>query len=803
MSSIEDFLTQLNDSQRKAVEYCDGASLVIAGAGSGKTRVLTYKVAYLLLHEGYKPWNILALTFTNKAAEEMKSRVANLVGKEWAASLNMGTFHSIFARILRVEAENIGYHSNYTIYDESDSRTLIKNIVKELQLDDTKYKPAAIGSIISLAKNRLITAEKYAEDADALSRDNAAGMPMLYQVYQNYAQRCRQANAMDFDDLLLNTYLLFLSHDEIRQKYVKRFEFVLVDEYQDTNFAQQQIVSQLTGEHQHVCVVGDDAQSIYSFRGANIENILGFQQLYADTKLFKLERNYRSTQRIVKAANSLIRHNQRQIQKDVYSENDEGEPLVYMPLYSDKEELMVVSKQIQRLKREEQCSYGDFAILYRTNSQSRGFEEQLRKDNIPYRIYGGLSFYQRKEVKDVIAYFRLVVNPDDEEAFRRVVNYPTRGIGNVTLNKVVEAAHAQGRSLWSVVADMPASGLSLSAATQGKLQQFVQLIQGFVARMATEDIFTLGVDIVKLTGIAQDLAGDNSPEGLSRRENIEELFDSMKDFVDFRREEGQADKVLLPDFLQEVSLLTDLDVGEDDNDEGRVSLMTVHGAKGLEFQTVFIVGMEENIFPSPMSTNTARELEEERRLLYVAITRAEKYCFLTSAENRMRYGKMEFNPRSRFLNDIDPHYIKVKGATEPQRNSRGWRNPTSGRSWMQNSRPVASQFMADERRREVPPRRPEPPVDPFTEEFKALQKLHGGRLRPVKPIVSPASSPKVPSSPLPEGLCEGCQVEHQRFGKGKVLKLEGTGENLKATVDFQYVGVKQLLLRFAKLKVIQ
>ena len=800
MSPIEELLAQLNDSQRQAVEYCDGASLVIAGAGSGKTRVLTYKVAYLLLQKQYKPWNILALTFTNKAAEEMKSRVANLVGRDRAAYLNMGTFHSIFARILRVEAERIGFHSNYTIYDESDSRTLIKNIVKEMGLDDTKYKPAAIGSVISLAKNRLITARQYAEDMDALGRDKSAGMPLLYQVYLNYDQRCRQANAMDFDDLLLNTYLLFHLNEDVRQKYAQKFEFVLVDEYQDTNYAQQQIVYQLTGEHQHVCVVGDDAQSIYSFRGANIENILGFQQLYNDTKLFKLERNYRSTQRIVNAANSLIRHNQRQIQKDVYSRNDEGEPLVYLPLYSDKEEVLVVSKQIKRIKKEEKCSYGDFAILYRTNSQSRAFEEQLRKDNIPYRIYGGLSFYQRKEIKDVIAYFRLVVNHDDEEAFRRVVNYPARGIGNVTLNKVVEAAHSNGMSLWGAVCDAEASGLALSAATRGKLQQFVQMIQGFADRMPCEDIYTLGVDIVKTTGIVRELAADTSLEGMARKENLEELLSSMRDFVDLRKEEGNADSIYMPDFLQEVSLLTDLDGGDEGEEEGRVALMTIHGAKGLEFPTVFIVGMEENIFPSPMSTNTARELEEERRLLYVAITRAEKHCFLTSAENRLRYGKMEFNSRSRFLNDIDRQFMKVNGMGE--RSDTGWKNRSAGREWMQNSRPVASQFMADLQKREVPVRKAETPIDPFSEEFKRLQQAHGGRLRPVRATSRPASASPAPSSPAPDGLCVGCQVEHQRFGQGTVLLLEGRGENMKATVEFRNAGVKQLLVRFAKLKVI-
>jgi DNA helicase-2/ATP-dependent DNA helicase PcrA len=775
MASTNQILEQLNDSQQRAVKYCEGASLVIAGAGSGKTRVLTYKIAYLIQEKGYLPWNILALTFTNKAAEEMKQRIARLVGEECAARLNMGTFHSVFARILRVEAEFVGYRSNYTIYDESDSRTLIKNIIKDLKLDESKYKPAAVGNFISLAKNYLITAEMYAEDRAALERDKSAGMPAIHQVYTIYAQRCRLANAMDFDDLLLNTYLLFSTNEEIRKKYVQRFEYLLVDEYQDTNYAQQQIVYLLTKERQHVCVVGDDAQSIYAFRGANIDNILGFQQLYHNTQLFKLERNYRSTQRIVNAANSLIRHNERQIHKDVYSKNDEGEPLVYFPLYSDKEETVVVSKHIRRIKKEENCSYSDFAILYRTNSQSRTFEEQLRKDNIPYRIFGGLSFYQRKEIKDVIAYFRLVVNPDDEEALRRVINYPARGIGNVTVGKMLDAAHQNGVSMWGAMTTMTAPELSLSNATWGKVQNFVQLIKSFIDRNAAEDVFTLGYDIIKLTGIAQDLAGDNSPEGLTRKENLEELLNAMKDFVDVHREEEGEDGIRMADYLQEVSLLTDLDGGGDDADdqEGRVALMTVHGAKGLEFPTVFIVGMEENIFPSPMSTNSARELEEERRLLYVAITRAERHCFLTSVQNRMRYGRMEFNPRSRFLRDIDPQYMRVSAGGNEEMGKDVWHRRPQQRQWLQNANPVATQFRADPRKRDVPPRHPEPPVSMFP----------------------------TPSAPT-AGLREGCTIEHQRFGIGRVVKLEGTGENLKATVSFRNAGTKQLLVKFAKFTII-
>ena len=616
----EHFLDQLNESQRKAVEYCDGPALVIAGAGSGKTRVLTYKVAHLLTL-GYKPWTILALTFTNKAAGEMKQRIASLVGEKDAAYLNMGTFHSIFARILRREARHIGYGSNYTIYDESDSRTLLKNIIKELKLDDTKYKPAVVHNNISLAKNYLITAQLYANDRAARDRDNSENRPLLYQVYLEYAQRCRQANAMDFDDLLLNTFLLFQGNEEVRRRYVDQFEYILVDEYQDTNLAQQQIVYQLTKERQRVCVVGDDAQSIYSFRGANIENILGFQKLYEDTRLFKLERNYRSTQQIVNAANSLIKHNERQIKKDVYSKNEVGDAVSYQPLFSDKEEVVVVAKHIRTIMKKEKCNYDDFAILYRTNAQSRAFEEQLRKEGIPYRIFGGLSFYQRKEIKDIIAYFRLLVNPDDEEALRRVINYPARGIGSVTFNKIVEAARSKTISLWQVLANPEMAGLSKGTAL--KVTNFRTLMEQLAARQATDDVFTLGTDVIKQTGIANDIALDTSPEGMSRKENIDELLNYMKDFVDTQREEGNTNGVYLSDFLQEVSLLTDLDGGDDDDEKGRVALMTVHSAKGLEFPTVFIVGMEENIFPSQMASNTMKELEEERRLFYVAITRAE------------------------------------------------------------------------------------------------------------------------------------------------------------------------------------
>ncbi|MBR6981361.1 MAG: UvrD-helicase domain-containing protein [Prevotella sp.] len=776
----QNFLEQLNDSQRQAVEYCDGPSLVIAGAGSGKTRVLTYKVAYLL-QLGYKPWSLLALTFTNKAAGEMKQRIANIVGEKLAAYLNMGTFHSIFARILRTEAGHVGYGGNYTIYDETDSRALLKNIIKEMKLDDTKYKPAAVHNVISLAKNRLITPEMYEKDREARDRDNSENRPLLYQVYIEYALRCRQANAMDFDDLLLNTYILFNTNEDVRRKYVDRFEFVLVDEYQDTNYAQQQIVYLLTKERQRVCVVGDDAQSIYSFRGANIENILGFQKLYDDTRLFKLERNYRSTQQIVNAANSLIKHNERQIKKDVYSKKEVGDAVIYQPLYSDKEEVIVVAKYIKSIMREENCGYDDFAILYRTNAQSRPFEEQLRKEGIPYRIFGGLSFYQRKEIKDVIAYFRLVVNPDDEEALRRVINYPTRGIGNVTYEKITQKARSQGSSLWQVVCHPEDAGLS--KATSGKIDRFRQLIEQFRHQLTTDDVFTLGTNIIKQTGIANDIALDTSPEGMARKENIDELLNGMKDFVDSRREEGN-NGVFLADFLQEVSLLTDLDGGDEEEEKGRVALMTVHSAKGLEFSTVFIVGMEENIFPNSMASTSKKEIEEERRLFYVAITRAEKHCIITSAQHRLRYGRPEFNSRSRFINDIDFKFVDVVGSSGPSM-TRG------GSQWGRGEKDAW---------------RPRVTVDPRP--FNVEKKKRGwGTTSPVSPKPSssatPDSSSSGTSSPPPSGLREGCVIEHQRFGIGNVVKMEGRGENLKITVQFRYGGQKILLVKFAKFKVIE
>jgi DNA helicase-2/ATP-dependent DNA helicase PcrA len=773
---MEELLRQLNEGQREAVTYCDGPQLVIAGAGSGKTRVLTYKIAYLLAHYEMAPWNILALTFTNKAAREMKERIGRLVGQERAQRLQMGTFHSVFARILRAEVEHIGFNANFTIYDQADSRSLVKNIIKEMQLDDKTYKPAAVADRISMAKNHLLLPQQYMVSSWAKD-DVQKKRPQVATIYNRYVERCRQANAMDFDDLLVQTYLLLKHHEDIRQKYVERFSYVLVDEYQDTNYVQQEIVLLLTKEHERVCVVGDDAQSIYSFRGANIDNILDFREKYSDARLFKLEQNYRSTQLIVQAANSLIRKNERQIHKDVFSENEQGECLTLKPAYSDKEESMIVCNDIKRIRRQDHCEYSDFAILYRTNAQSRSFEEQMRKDGIPYRIYGGLSFYQRKEIKDVIAYFRVVTNPDDEEALRRIINYPARGIGDTTVSKIAETASLHGVSLWSVIRQPMVFDLKLSKGTLTKLDAFRQLVEGWSARMEQEDVYELGHSIIMESGISKDIYSSNNPEDLSRQENLEEFLGGMQEFVETRKEEDREQETKLSDFLQEVALLTDLD-SEDDENQPKVSLMTIHSAKGLEFPTVFVVGLEENIFPSPLCTGNMRDLEEERRLLYVAITRAEKHCILTCAQNRFRYGKMEYDTPSRFIKDIDPALLRVEGggykspgATMVSAATKSYRSYESYRpqSNSQNPRPVATQFMAD-----VKPR-----LVPIRQETQRPQSAVGDI-----------------------GLKEGNIIEHQRFGIGTVVKIEGSGENTKATVEFKNAGTKQLLLKFARYTII-
>lgn len=832
-----DLLNDLNEAQRAAVEYIDGPSLVIAGAGSGKTRVLTYKIAYLL-SQGMKPWSIMALTFTNKAAREMKERIGKLVGNDLAQHLYMGTFHSIFSRILRAEAEHIGFNNNFTIYDESDSRSLIKAIVKEMGLDDKKYKPAAVHAKISMAKNNLMSAAAYDSDAAIFEQNKRAQMPEVGKIFVAYVQRCKQSNAMDFDDLLTLTYQLFREHEDIRHKYAARFDYVLVDEYQDTNHVQMSIVMQLCQEKQRVCAVGDDSQSIYSFRGANIDNILNYQRQFQGTRLFKLEQNYRSTQTIVEAANSLIKHNRNQIPKDVFSENAKGEKILYKPAYSDKEEAAIVAKDVKRIRREDGCQYSDFAILYRTNAQSRSFEEEFRKQGIPYRIYGGLSFYQRKEIKDIIAYFRLVANPDDEEAIKRIINYPARGIGATTVLKIADCAHQNQVSFWEVIGAPERYGLAVTKGTMNKLETFRLLISSFIERAQTTDVYELGDAIIKESGISQDIMSGKDADDLARQENLEEFLSGMSAFVEERREEGRFDELFLQDYLQDVALLTDAD-SDGDKDEPRVSLMTVHAAKGLEFPTVFVVGLEENIFPSPLSAASLRELEEERRLLYVAITRAEKHCILTNAKNRWRYGKMEFDNPSRFIDEIDGKLIdsldEAGGSlfgsradsmsdqpewARAQRSRRPWEDAEQPRysSRYQNSKPVASQFVAD----------PKPSLfddEPETSHTSGRSSLSEGNFKSVRALnaakrymethsshpasrstgssaasVSSSAASSAGSSSC--GLQEGMKIEHQRFGRGTVLKIEGTGENTKATVEFVHSGTKQLLLKYAKFTVV-
>ena len=815
-----DLLNDLNEAQRAAVEYIDGPSLVIAGAGSGKTRVLTYKIAYLL-SKGMKPWSIMALTFTNKAAREMKERIGRLVGDDLAQHLYMGTFHSIFSRILRAEAEHIGFNNNFTIYDETDSRSLIKAIVKEMGLDDKSYKPAAVHARISMAKNNLVSAESYASDAAIFEQNKRAQMPELGKIFVAYVQRCRQANAMDFDDLLVLTYRLFREHEEIRQKYAARFDYILVDEYQDTNHVQMSIVMQLYKDKLRVCAVGDDSQSIYSFRGANIDNILNYQKQLKGTRLFKLEQNYRSTQTIVKAANSLIKNNRNQIKKDVYSENAVGEKLQYKPAYSDKEEAVIVAKDIKRIKRQDNCEYHDFAILYRTNAQSRSFEEEFRRQGIPYRIYGGLSFYQRKEIKDIIAYFRLVANPDDEEAIKRIINYPARGIGATTVMKIADCAHQNQVSFWEVIGEPAHYGLNVNKGTLAKLDNFRLLISSFIERSHTTDVYELGDAIIKESGISQDIMSGRDADDLARQENLEEFLSGMSAFVEERREEGRMDEAFLTDYLQDVALLTDAD-SEGAKDEPRVSLMTVHAAKGLEFATVFIVGLEENIFPSPLAAMSVRELEEERRLLYVAITRAEKHCILTNAKNRFRYGKMEFDNPSRFIDEIDASLIEAQdemngsyfgGGSSYDRSASYGGGYGKRMPWDQKRRisdrdedvpewkRVTSQFRPD----------PKPASDTSSLSSSSRESLSSGNFKSVRALdaarrilgnnrnssVSSASSVSSSGSSF-GGLKEGCKIEHQRFGVGIVRKIEGQGENAKATVEFQNSGIKQLLLKYAK-----
>ena len=834
MDQRDNILSQLNENQQLAVTYCDGPQLVIAGAGSGKTRVLTYKIAWLLKNVGLNPWNILALTFTNKAANEMKERIGGLVGNERARYLQMGTFHSVFARILRAESNHVGFTSNFTIYDEADSRSLIKNIVRQMGLDDKIYKPSTIHSVISMQKNRLWSAGQYAEDGELLERDRRRNMPETYKIFKLYEQRLQQANAMDFDDLLVQTYRLLKKNEDIRQKYAERFKYVLVDEYQDTNYAQQQIVWLLTKENQHITVVGDDYQSIYAFRGANINNILSFSKIYDNAKMFKLEQNYRSTQNIVAAANSLMKHNRRQIEKEVFSKNSTGEKVNIIETISDKREASIVCRTIKDMIRTEGARYSDFAILYRTNAQSRLFEEEMRKPEIGlgehYRIYGGLSFYQRKEIKDIIAYFRLIVNPDDEEAFRRIINYPARGIGDTTVQKIIAAAQQHEVSLWEIVCNPVENELNVNRGVISKLTAFETLIRQFMDKLQTADAYALGKEIVEKAGIERDLAADKSPEGDSRRENVDSLMSGIAEFVQAQKEDDDAEHIHLADYLSTVSLMTDIDSDSEEDSKDKIMLMTIHAAKGLEFNTVFVVGLEENIFPSLLSTDNPEAIEEERRLLYVAITRAEKHCYLTWTHSRWRYGKMDgfVNP-SRFLNDIDTRFTKttVEGGRFSGNSQNTWaeRDSFSDRLWskdyeidrpytgyrefgntyqrqsnrMQNSRPVAGQFMADPQPKVTKPRKAEGAVNPFSSSFERKLQQEGRWAKVSKAITNGG---RALTGQNDVALKEGNIIEHQRFGRGTVAKIEGAGENLKATVDFDSTGRKQLLLKFARYTIV-
>ena len=777
---MEEYLNKLNESQREAVEYNEGPSLVIAGAGSGKTRVLTYKIAYLV-HLGLAPQSILALTFTNKAAREMKERIAAITGDQTARRLWMGTFHSIFSRILRYEAEHIGYPSNFTIYDTTDSKSLLKAIIKEMQLDDKVYRLGMVQSRISNAKNALVTWKAYEQSKELMQHDIDSKVPLLREIYKRYQNRCQQAGAMDFDDLLLQTNILFRDHPQVLEKYRSFFQFVLVDEYQDTNFAQHLIVQRLCEQHRRICVVGDDAQSIYSFRGANIDNILQFKNQYPGCRIFKLERNYRSTQNIVNAANSLIHKNKEQIHKNVYSEKEEGSKVRISASYSDYEEGYAVASAINELRLRKDYDYVDFAILYRTNAQSRILEEALRKRGIPYKIYGGLSFYQRKEIKDIISYLRLIVNPHDEEAFKRVINYPSRGIGDTTVNKVISAATENNVSLWTVLNAPIDYALPINSGTAKKLTDFREMIERFIeqnTRLSAEEMAAI---VVKESGIVSSLFQDRSVEGISKQENLQELLKGIAEFCELRREEG-VEQVSLADFLSEVSLLTDQD-NDKDEQANKVTMMTVHAAKGLEFKNVFVVGLEEELFPSSMSKDNPRAVEEERRLFYVAITRAEENCVLTYAKSRFRNGQSAMCSPSRFLKDIDVRFLDVPADSSAD---------TFAAARERFQRPAfTSPFQQ--------PRAVEKEEPSFISPVAQAQQRQ--RLTKVETTTSTPASSSAPASDL-SGLRVGAKVRHDRFGEGEVIAIEGDGGNAKATVAFTHFGQKQLLLKFARLTII-
>lgn len=799
--------SELNESQWGAVRECEHPLLVIAGAGSGKTRVLTYKIAYLL-ERGYAPWEVLALTFTNKAAKEMNERISSIVGVGKSRGLWSGTFHSIFARILRAESQFIGFESNFTIYDSSDARSLIKSIIKELKLDDKTYKPSKVQGRISDAKNRLMLPQVYAADTHMTSRDARDNMPDVHRIYTEYFKRCRTSRAMDFDDLLLYTFLLFDKAEEVRKKYAQRFRYILVDEYQDTNYAQHAIVNLLTKDNHHICVVGDDAQSIYSFRGANIDNILQFNRQYPEAITLKLERNYRSTQIIVDAANSIIRHNKEQIEKTVFSENEKGEKILLMPSSSDKEEASKVIGHISRLHRSEDLALSEIAILYRTKAQSRSFEDALREKNIPYRIYGGLSFYQHKEIKDIIAYFRLVTNLNDEEAFKRIVNYPARGIGNTTLQKIFTASREHNVSLWAVAEQPTQYGVALNKGTLSKLESFCNLITDFRSRVTNMGAFDFATELLQYSGIKEDLQKEDGPEGQSKRENVEELLGAIRSFERETTEETGRETIVLSEFLQQSALQTDAD--EQDDDTPKVTLMTIHSAKGLEFETVFVTGLEDGLFPGSQARFFPREMEEERRLFYVAVTRAKRFCFLSYAQSRFRYGQFEISDPSPFIAEINQKFIQEEQIGFTHNNSipsalrealmdDDWETP----SVLPSTRIAGSAIYTKPTKRQTQDVASGKPLKASATHVSRSTASSSDYASTLKPICKAQSkSSNAAQKAAINALSVGSNIEHERFGKGTIVSIEGSGENAKAEVDFQAVGRKKLLLKFALFKIL-
>lgn len=799
--------SELNESQWGAVRECEHPLLVIAGAGSGKTRVLTYKIAYLL-ERGYAPWEVLALTFTNKAAKEMNERISSIVGVGKSRGLWSGTFHSIFARILRAESQFIGFESNFTIYDSSDARSLIKSIIKELKLDDKTYKPSKVQGRISDAKNRLMLPQVYAADTHMTSRDARDNMPDVHRIYTEYFKRCRTSRAMDFDDLLLYTFLLFDKAEEVRKKYAQRFRYILVDEYQDTNYAQHAIVNLLTKDNHHICVVGDDAQSIYSFRGANIDNILQFNRQYPEAITLKLERNYRSTQNIVDAANSIIRHNKEQIEKTVFSENEKGDKILLMPSSSDKEEASKVIGHISRLHRSEDVALSEIAILYRTNAQSRSFEDALREKNIPYRIYGGLSFYQRKEIKDIIAYFRLVTNLNDEEAFKRIVNYPARGIGNTTLQKIFTASREHNVSLWAVAEQPTQYGVALNKGTQSKLESFCNLITDFRSRVTNMGAFDFATELLQYSGIKEDLQKEDGPEGQSKRENVEELLGAIRSFERETTEETGRETIVLSEFLQQSALQTDAD--EQDDDTPKVTLMTIHSAKGLEFEAVFVTGLEDGLFPGSQARFFPREMEEERRLFYVAVTRAKRFCFLSYAQSRFRYGQFEISDPSPFIAEINQKFIQEEQVGFAHNNSipSALREALMDDDWetasvLPSTRIAGSAIYTKPTKRQtqdVASGKPLKASATHVSRSSASSSDYASTLKPIRKAQSKSSN--AAQKAAINALSVGSNIEHERFGKGTIVSIEGSGENAKAEVDFQAVGRKKLLLKFALFKIL-